>query len=97
MNHRGYMVVGDIGHALGFVFRCVTLIGCGVRCLVVGCIGYGDFVRLIVRFGWVDIVVGFGNGVRLVLGWGFVVGHVMTKLVGVDRSNTSAQTQIVSL
>lgn len=24
MNYRGYMVVGGMGHALGFVFRCVA-------------------------------------------------------------------------
>lgn len=54
-------------------------------------------MRLIVRFGWVDIFLGFGNGVGLVVGRGFVVRRMMTKLVGVDRSNTLAQTQIVSL
>ena len=44
-------------------------------------------MRLVVRFGWVDIV----------LGRGFVVGCLMTKLVGVDQSNTLAQTQTVAL
>ena len=44
-------------------------------------------MRLVVGFGWVDIV----------LGRGFVVGRMMTKLVGVDQSNTLAQTQIVAL
>ena len=44
-------------------------------------------MRLIVGFGWVDIV----------LGRGFVVGRLTTKLVGVDQSNTLAQTQTVEL
>ena len=64
---------------------------------MVRCIWYGDVVRLVVEFGWVDIVLGFGNGVRLVVGRGFVVRCMMTKLVGVGQSNTSAQTQNVSL
>ena len=46
---------------------------------------------------WVDNVVGFGNIVRLFVGRGLVVRRMMTKLVGVGRSNISGQTQIVSL
>lgn len=92
-----HMVVGGVGHALGFVFGCVACIGCEVGCLIVECIWYGDIVRLVVRFGWVDIVVRFSNGVSLVFGRGFVVGRMMMKLVGVSRSNTSAQTQTMSL
>ena len=41
-------------------------------------------MRLVVGFGWIDIVVEFINGVRLVVGQWFVVGHVMTKPVGMD-------------
>ena len=44
-------------------------------------------MRLVVGFGWVDIV----------LGQGFVVRRMMTKLVGVDQSNTLTHTQIVAL
>ena len=44
-------------------------------------------MRLVVGFGWFDI----GVGRRL------VVGRTMTKLVGVDLSNTATQTQIVVL
>ena len=43
-------------------------------------------MRLVVGFGWFDIGVGRG-----------LVGRMMTKLVGVDQSNTVAQTQIVAL
>lgn len=57
---------------------------------MVGCIWYGDFVRLFVGFGWIDIVIRFGNGVGLVVGRGFVIRRVMMKLIGVGRSNTSA-------
>lgn len=99
MIYRGYrhiwwvhMVFGRMGHALGFVFGCVVCISCEF-----GCMWYSDVVRLIVQFGWVDIVVGFDNDVRLVVAHGFVVGHMMTKLVGVGQSNTSAQTLIMSL
>lgn len=65
------MVVSGMSHALGFVFGCVVCIGYEVGCLVIGCIWYGDVMRLVVGFGWIDIVVGFGNGVRLVVGRGF--------------------------
>ena len=41
---------------------------------MVGCIWYGDGVRLVVGFGWVDIALGFGNDVGLVVGQGFIVG-----------------------
>ena len=44
-------------------------------------------MRLVVGFGWVDIV----------LGRGFVVGRMMTKLVGMVQSNTLTQTQIAAL
>ena len=44
-------------------------------------------MRLVVRFGWFDI----GDG------RGLVVGRMMTKLVGVDQSNTLAQTQTMAL
>jgi hypothetical protein len=54
-------------------------------------------VRLVVGFGWVEILLGFGKGVGLIVGRGFVVGRMMTKLVGVDQSNIVAQTQIVAL
>ena len=64
---------------------------------MVKCIWYGDGVRLIVGFGGVDIVLGFGNGVGLVVGRGFVVERMIMKLVGMDKSNTLAQTQIVAL
>ena len=44
-------------------------------------------MRLVFGFGWFDIGVGQG----------LVVGRMMTKLVGMDQSNTSAQIQIVAL
>ena len=44
-------------------------------------------MRLVVGFEWFDIGVGRGH----------VVGRMMTKLVGVDPSNTAAQTRIVEL
>ena len=44
-------------------------------------------MRLVVGSGWVDIV----------LGRGFIVGRMMTKLIGMDQSNTLAHTQIVAL
>ena len=46
---------------------------------------------VVFEFGWIDIVLGFGNVV------GLVIGCMMTKLVCVGRSNTSGQTQIMSL
>ena len=46
---------------------------------------------LVVGFGWVKNVIVFDNIV------GLVVGRMVTKLVGVGHSNTSGQTQIVSL
>ena len=61
------------------------------------CIWYGDVVRLVVGFGWADIVIGFGNVVGLVVGRGLVVERMMMKLVGVGISNTFGQTQTVSL
>lgn len=51
---------------------------------MVGCIWYGEDVRLVVGFWSVDIVFGFDNGVRLVVGREFVVRHMMMKLVGMD-------------
>lgn len=47
--------------------------------LVVGCIWYGDVVRLVVRFGWIDNIVGFDNVM------GLVIGRMMTKLSGVGQ------------
>ena len=44
-------------------------------------------MTLVVGFGWFDIGVGRG----------LVIGRMMTKLVGVDQSNTLAHTQIVAL
>ena len=44
-------------------------------------------MRLVVGFGWVAIV----------LGREFVIGRLMMKFVGVDQSNTLAQTQTVAL
>lgn len=53
-------------------------------------LGVSDMVTLIIGFGWVDIIVAFSNGAGLVVGRGFVVGRVMTNLVGVGQSNTLA-------
>ena len=65
--------------------------------LVVVCIWYDNVVGLVVGFGWIDNVDGFGNVMGLVVGRGFVVGRIITKIIDVGRSNTSSQTEIVSL
>ena len=52
---------------------------------------------LVVQFGWVDDVFGFSIAMGLVVGGGLIVGRMMTKFIGVGRSNTSGQTQTMSL
>lgn len=40
---------------------------------MVRCIWYDDFMRLVIGFGRIDIVIGFGNSVRLVVGREFLL------------------------
>lgn len=60
-----------------------------------GCMWFCNHVQLIVGCIWCDnvvgLVLGFDNVMRL------VVGCMITKPIGVDRSNTLGQTQTILL